>query len=181
MFLVVASALACAGATAAQTPTYFCDASDGSLASCPCANPGNDDSGCDNAQGTGGARLTYIHGTYDPVTRTVDLIGTGFNPAAAVSIVPVRSTATHSAVVFGDGITCLVPPVQRLKNYFGFAVNGTWPGPSSSWPSPAGAPQLWQPNLSGTYYYQLFYRNTPGTYCDGMSWFNWSNGLSLTW
>jgi len=32
----------------------FCDASDGALAACPCGNPGDPDSGCDIAQGSGG-------------------------------------------------------------------------------------------------------------------------------
>lgn len=180
MFLIAAALLSSAGAVIAQAPTYFCDASDGSLGVCPCANPGYSDSGCDNAQSTGGARLTYVNGTYDPINRTVDLVGSGFNPAASVSIVLVRSTTLRPATVFGDGVTCLEPPVQRLRNYFAFAINGNWPDPNASWPS-AGPPQLWQPNLSGTYYYQLFYRNAPAVYCDGTSWVNWSNGVSFTW
>ena len=42
----------------------FCDASDGSLSSCPCANAGTPDAGCDNAQGTGGVRAEIT--TFDP-------------------------------------------------------------------------------------------------------------------
>ena len=34
----------------------FCDGAD--LASCPCVNPGNPSSGCDNAQSTGGVLAT---------------------------------------------------------------------------------------------------------------------------
>jgi hypothetical protein len=54
---------------------HFCDASDGATASCPCANVGNPDAGCDNAQATGGVSLMLLSQATSPNRAT--LAGSG--------------------------------------------------------------------------------------------------------
>jgi hypothetical protein len=155
----------------------FCDASDGALASCPCLNPGNPDSGCDSpippAQGggtTGGIRLDVIaQSTAPPNAATVT--GTGYPSASSPAALVLRGAALDPAspVVFGDGLRCVGVPVVRL----GAAVAA---GGVSTHTFGHGAAAG-----SGTFHYQLWFRSQPISYCDPVAAFNLSNGRRIAW
>jgi hypothetical protein len=148
----------------------FCDASDGALASCPCANPGSPDTGCDIQQGTGGVELCLVAQETSPANR-VTFHGTGFPAASTPAGIVIRASSLDPAgpVVFGDGLRCIGVPLVRLgaafasggvsQHVFGHGVM-------------AG---------SGPFYYQLWFRNTPVMFCDPVAAFNLSNGRSLIW
>jgi hypothetical protein len=71
--------------------------------------------------------------------------------------------------VFGDGLRCIGAPLVRLAATLasgGVSTHAFGHGPS------AGA---------GTFYYQLWFRSTPLSYCDATSAFNLSSGVTLTW
>jgi hypothetical protein len=150
--------------------THFCDSHDNALASCPCLNPGNPDSGCDIAQGTGGVRLDIVAQQKSPQNRAT-VTGTGYPTNATPGAVVIRSGTldTGSPVVFGDGVRCISVPLVRLgassaaggmsTHTFG---HGTAAGP-------------------GTFYYQIWFRNQPPSFCDPLEAFNLSNGRTLTW
>ena len=100
------------------------------------------------------------------------MTGTGFNAMGQPTATVIRSTALDPAspVVFGDGLRCVnTPPLVRIgaaaatsgvsTHTFG---NGVMAG-------------------SGTKHYQIWFRNTPSSFCDNMAAFNLSNGESLTW
>jgi hypothetical protein len=153
----------------APTPRPFCEASDGSLASCPCGNPGNPDTGCDIAQGTGGVSLTVLD--QDLVLARATLEAAGFPVMGSAASVLIRSDALEGApVVFGDGLRCVsTSSLVRLAattasggvatHVFG---HGAMAGP-------------------GDFYYQAWFRNTPVSFCDPLAGFNLSSGETLTW
>jgi hypothetical protein len=150
-------------------PPTFCDASDGALASCPCA-PGAPGAGCDLPQSTGGVALAVLGQTTSPNGAT--LSGTGFPVMASPTAIVIRSTALDPSapVVLGDGLRCVsTASLVRLaatKAVGGMSTHvfGHGAGPGA-----------------GTFYYQIWFRSTPSTYCDPSSAFNLSNGRVLTW
>jgi hypothetical protein len=148
----------------------FCDATDGALAACPCANPGSPDSGCDNAQATGGVRIDVLAQTTSPNGAT--LAGTGFSTMGAPTAIVLRSNALDpsSPVVFGDGLRCL-STTSLVRLAATVAAGGT-----STHTIGHGATAG-----PGDFFYQIWYRNTPSTFCDPLSAFNLSNGIQLTW
>jgi hypothetical protein len=145
----------------------FCDGADGSLASCPCANPGAPESGCDIAQATGGVELTVVSQQTSPTNQAV-LMGAGYPPASAPTAIVIRAPGLDPAspVAFGDGLRCVSVPLVRL----GAATAGG--GTSTHTFGHATTP--------GTYYYQLWFRNTPASYCTPAA-YNLSNGRVLSW
>jgi len=155
----------CEGASVA-----FCNDADGALSACPCANPGNPDSGCDIAQGTGGVRLDLQTQQTSPQNRTT-VTGTGFPVAGAPTAIVIRADGLDPAgpVVFGDGLRCIGTSIVRLAATF--ASGGT---STHVFGHGAGAGP-------GTFYYQLWFRNTPIMYCDPGAAFNLSNGRTMTW
>jgi hypothetical protein len=156
---------------AGAPPAYpsFCDAGDGSLASCPCANPGFPDTGCDNPAGTGGVKLIVIAQQTSPQNRAT-VQGIGYPSTATPSSVVIRAPALDpgSPVVFGDGLRCIGVPLVRLgaaiasggvsTHTFGHAMSAP-PGPN---------------------FYQLWYRSQPPMFCTPDA-FNLSNGRVITW
>ena len=153
-----------------QRVPSFCDGYDGSLSSCPCSNPGDPGSGCDIQQGTGGVGLCVLAQESTPDNR-VTMSGTGFPTTQSPTSIVIRSPNLDAAtpVIFGDGLRCLGTPLVRLAATFasgGVSTHtfghGTGAGP-------------------GTFYYQLWFRNTPVMYCDPAAAFNLSNGRSLDW
>jgi hypothetical protein len=155
--------------SAQSLSSSFCDAADGSLASCPCGNAGDPDSGCDIQQLTGGVRLSFLARQTSPQNRAT-VQGTGFPPTANPSAVVIRGTALDSAtpVVFGDGLRCVAAPLVRLGATIasgGVSLHTFGHGGA------AGA---------GSFYYQLWFRNQPAMYCTPDA-FNLSNGQSVTW
>jgi hypothetical protein len=147
----------------------FCNDRDRALGSCPCGNPGAPDRGCDDAQGTGGVRLTVGART----TSRATLIGTGFPPAARPTALLVRAEALRpTPFPFGDGLLCL-----GLQGYTRLAATSAVEGTSThAFGHGAG---------SGEFYYQIWYRNLPVGFCvtsghHGGA-FNLSNGRALVW
>jgi hypothetical protein len=147
----------------------ICDASDGALAACPCANPGNPDTGCDIAQATGGVGLSAIG--QDTAVPSATLEAAGFPPASAPAALVIRSAALDpgSPVVFGDGLRCIGLPVVRLG---GTQASGGVSTHVFGHAAMAG---------SGTFYYQVWFRNLPASFCDPAAGFNLSNGATLVW
>ena len=152
------------------TPTSFCDGWDGSLASCPCSNPGNPDTGCDISQSTGGMRLDVI-GQESGALNRATLMGSGYPATTAPGVTVLRSTGIDPAspVVFGDGLRCISVPVVRVGATLG--MNGV--SVQTIGHSAGVGP--------GTFFYQLWVRNTPVMFCDPTAGFNLSNGRSITW
>jgi FG-GAP-like repeat len=158
-------------------PDTFCDAGDGSLASCPCVNPGSPDTGCDApipvGQGgglTGGLRLDVVRQDTAPTNRAT-VTGTGYPTGSTPGAVVIRADVldTGSPVVFGDGLRCIGVPLVRLGATA--AVGGTSTH-TFGHGTMAGA---------GSRYYQIWYRSQPASYCDPLSSFNLSNGRVLIW
>jgi hypothetical protein len=145
----------------------FCDDSDGSLAACPCGNAGAPDTGCDLAQTTGGVGLEVFGQQFEPANRAT-LTGSGFPSSSTPAAVVLRGASREPVpVVFGDGLRCTATPLVRVRA--AFAIGGT-----TTHAIGHDAP-------SGTHYYQLWFRNTPVSYCDSMAAFNLSNGRTLVW
>lgn len=164
--------------TVGEAPS-FCDGSDGSLASCPCNNPGSLDTGCDvpipaMAGGglTGGIRLSLLL-QETALQNKATVLGTGYstggqNGGAVLIRTPVLDPARP--VVFGDGLRC-VNGVGAVR--LGATVNiGGVSTHTFGHGTMAG---------SGTFYYQNWFRSTPMSYCDPTAAFNLSNGVALTW
>jgi hypothetical protein len=172
LYLELASETVCSVATASSS---FCDVTDGSLAFCPCSNPGAGDTGCDNAQMTGGVGLTVL--AQDTTVNRATLIGTGYpigsQPAAVV--IRAESLDPSAPIVFGDGLRCISTPLVRLSGVL--ASNGISVHPIGHG-AMAGA---------GFFYYQIWYRNQPASFCllpppaGGIRAYNLSNGRRLYW
>jgi hypothetical protein len=153
---------------AAPRVATFCDASDGALASCPCA-PGDPDTGCELPQGTGGVGLTVLAQRSAPA-NSATLQGCGFPVMGTPTALVIRAGALEPApVVFGDGLRCIGVPLVRLAP--AFATNGVSQHVVGHGTA-AGA---------GQFHYQLWLRSTPQTFCDPAAAFTLSNGISLSW
>ena len=151
-------------------PQYasFCDATDGSLAACPCANPGLPETGCDRAQATGGIGLELVRQELHPQNRAT-LLGFGYPVMSAPGVTVLRSAQQTSAAPFGDGILCLSGGLVRVGAVLasgGISLqtigHGAGVGP-------------------GVFHYQLWVRNSPVMFCDPGAAFNLSSGRSITW
>jgi len=152
--------------TPAECQQSFCDAGDLSLNDCPCANPGNPDSGCDIQQLTGGVKLTTL--SQDTLNTRITLQGTGFPGGSTPTAIVIRASSLSDSgpVAFGDGLRCIGVPVVRLGATFagaGTAIHTFGHG--------AGA---------GAFYYQEWFRNTPAMFCTPDA-FNLSNGVGVIW
>ena len=150
-------------------PATFCNGFDDSLAACPCDTPSQADTGCDIQQDTGGVGLALVEQASAAENR-VTWRGTDFPTESNPTAILIRSDMLDPArpVPFGDGLRCVGTPLVRLGA--AFANNGSSThvhGHASS----AG---------SGEFYYQLWFRNTPATFCTPAA-FNLSNGVVLTW
>jgi len=145
----------------------FCDAAE--LASCPCGNEGDPDSGCDIQQGTGGVKLSALAQRTMPLNRAT-VLGTGYPPNSTPTAIVIRGHGIDAAspVTFGDGLRCVSNPIVRLGA--SFAVGG-----ASTHTFGHG-----QVAGSGTFYYQLWFRNAPAMFCTPDA-FNLSNGVQLNW
>jgi len=146
----------------------FCELGDGALAACPCGNVGTPDTGCDIQQGTGGVGLAVVTQQTTPNNRAT-LVATGFPSSTTPTALVIRGTSleTASPVVFGDGVRCVSTPLTRLAATF--AAGGST---THTFGHGVG---------SGSFFYQLWFRNTPVMFCDATAAFNLSNGRTLTW
>lgn len=147
-------------------PATFCNGTDGALAACPCSNPGDADTGCDNVQGTGGVRLSVAG--FDPLAGRASLVGTGFPVSSRPTVIAIRSSALLSApLALGDGLVCIASPVARTSTATA-AELGT------------SVHSIVHAGGSETLHYQLWYRSQPAAFCTPAG-FNTSNGLTLEW
>jgi hypothetical protein len=148
----------------------FCDDADGSLASCPCANPGSVDTGCDIQQATGGVGLIAVAQETSPQNR-VTWSGTGFPAMSTPAAIVIRAADLDTAapIVFGDGLRCVGTPIVRLGAAFAFGGGSTHTHGHGAGPG------------AGTFFYQLWFRNQPPMFCDPVAAFNLSNGRRLVW
>jgi hypothetical protein len=142
----------------------------GNPVECPCGNGGSGLGGCDLPQATGGVALTIEDFAPDGSGGgTAKLVGTGYPPMAGPTVVAIRSnTAESPPVVFGDGLRCI--------GTIGFVRIGstTAAGGVSERAIVHGAG-------AGTFFYQLWFRSTPATFCDPSAAFNLSSGLQVAW
>jgi hypothetical protein len=141
----------------------------GTEALCPCGNAGVLSSGCDIQQGTGGVQLDVPSFQPDGFGGGVaTLTGTGFPASTTPTVVAIRSSDYELAPpVFGDGVRC-VALANFVRVGAAFATGGV-----AHRPVMHGAG-------GGSYYYQLWFRNTPAMFCTPDA-FNLSNGYELTW
>jgi len=172
LHLELASPDVCLFATA--TTQSFCDGADGSLVACPCGNPGASNTGCDNAQGTGGVGLQVVD--QNQTINKATLIGTGYPVMSQPAAIVIRSDMIdpNTPVVFGDGLRCV--STNALVRLAGTLASGgvsrhTF-GHNSSM---AGV---------GFFYYQIWYRNQPAGFClapPGTLAYNLSDGKRMYW
>jgi hypothetical protein len=147
-----------------EVPEALCFGND---VDCPCANGGLPDRGCENAATTGGVRLDVASFCPDGVGGgTATLVGTGFPTSASPTVIAIRGSGPGLAP-FGDGVLCLDTTTVRVDT--SSASAGV-----SSQPMSHGAG-------TGTFFYQLWYRSNPRTYCDPTAAFNLSNATRITW
>jgi hypothetical protein len=147
----------------------FCDASDGSLVACPCANPGAGDAGCDLPQATGGVALAIEAFAPDFAGGgSAHLVGTGFPAMSSPAVVVIRSPSAVGPVALGDGLRCIATTgLVRLGSQLAS-------GGASDQTIGHGAG-------AGTFRYQLWFRSVPSTFCNPAAAFNLSNALQVTW
>jgi len=146
----------------------FCNASDGALTACPCANAGAPDTGCDLQSGSGGVGLDVAFQSFVPLNRAT-LSGTGFPSMGSPTALVIRADTLETApVAFGDGLRCVGLPVVRLAATFAtggtataVVVHGAMAGP-------------------GLFYYQLWFRDQPAMFCTPAA-FNLSSGRTICW
>jgi hypothetical protein len=142
----------------------------GSYFICPCANAGSGAAGCDLAQGTGGIAIAVQGFAPDGLGGgTAEVTGSGYPAMGQPGVTLIRSPGFEDPpVVFGDGLRCIAAAglvrVSATLAQGGVSLNPVMHG--------AGA---------GTFYYQLWARNTPISFCDPAAAFNLSNALTLTW
>jgi len=105
----------------------------------------------------------------DPLNR-VTVSGLGFPAMNTPAALVIRGSALDPAspVPFGDGIRCVSAPIVRLGAAFALGGVSTH---TFGHGSMAG---------TGTFYYQLWFRNTPAMFCTPAA-FNLSNGQTLNW
>jgi hypothetical protein len=91
---------------------------------------------------------------------------------ASPTAIVLRSNALDPAspVVFGDGLRCVATtPLVRLT---AAAAGGGSSTHAFGHSAAAG---------TGDFYYQVWYRNAPSSFCDPLAAFNLSSGVTLTW
>jgi hypothetical protein len=136
---------------------------------CPCANARFADTGCDNAQLTGGLRLRALDFAPDGMGGgTVTLQGSNLPFFSTPAVVALRSlTPEDPPAPFGDGLRCVgLPGLTRVGATLASAGMGSVALSHGAGP--------------GTFHYQLWYRNLPASYCTPAG-FNLSNAYALSW
>jgi hypothetical protein len=147
--------------------TAFCFGSNGA---CPCGNGGSGMAGCDTPQATGGVRLEFTGFSPNGAGGgNATMTGTGYPAMASPTVIGLRSPSPQLLPpVFGDGLLCVAP--GGLVRFGATSASGG----TSTQAFSHGA-------MAGTFYYQLWYRSTPSTFCDPFAAFNLSNGWELVW
>jgi len=146
--------------------------------SCPCANNGAREHGCDNSASTGGAHLT-VNGSVDP--DRVVLTAANETPSS-LSLFLQGSSVVEAGAPFGEGSLCIGGRLSKIAVKRATAGAATYPDsrdPSIGSRSAA----LGDPIAPGTYrYYQVCYRDPTGL-CSGSAppTLNTSNAVMVAW
>lgn len=167
---VFAQETVCDTSPCTGTITSFCPGDDSGVP-CPCVNSGLIGHGCSNSTYADGALLT---GAGNVDVSSDDTVLTCANMTGAFCIF-IQSDAQMPASPIDDGLSCLTGNLVRL----GTKSIG---GGTASFPI-AGDPLLSVrgavPATGGTYFYQVFYRNS-ASFCTAAT-SNRSNGVVLQW
>ena len=148
----------------------FCSAWDGALAACPCQNRGRPTAGCDTPQGNGGVELRFVEQSFGPPNRAT-FHGSGFPVMGTPGVVVMRGPSVQTPpFALGDGLLCL--PAQSVVRLGGALASGGTSTHVIGHGFGAG---------SGVFFYQLWFRSLPATFCDAGAGFNTSNGTALIW
>jgi hypothetical protein len=152
---------------------------DGSVATCPCGNPGVPGRGCENSAITGGALLA---GSGTTIPDTVLLSAAGMPPGVSAILLQGDARLNDSAP-FGDGLRCVAGQILRM--YIGSAVGGAISEPAAGAPAvSARSAALGHPIPAGAVrYYQSYYRDPQVGFCPapaGNLW-NVTNGVRIVW
>jgi hypothetical protein len=159
------------------TPMCF---GDGTGAPCPCGNSGWPGSGCNNAVGSGGARLNG-EGTPSLGSDTLQILCT--NLRADVLCLAFQGDHRIAPVFDGDGLRCAGGSLKRL--YAVHASSTSLTVPPQGFPSlSAQSAAVGDPLAPGAQrIYQVYYRDKSPTFCPnppGNTW-NVSSGLRVDW
>jgi hypothetical protein len=124
---------------------------------------------------TGGVELITIAQQIAPNNRAT-MQSTGFPTGSSPGGVMFRNNGIDpsSPIVFGDGVRCVdaaSSPTTFVRIGGAVAIGGTMIN-TFGHGSMAG---------TGTFFYQLWYRSAPASYCDPVAAFNLSNGTLLSW
>jgi hypothetical protein len=159
------------------SPTCF---GDGTGAPCPCGNSGFPGSGCNNAVGSGGARLNGA-GAPSLGSDTLELVCTNLRPNVLCLVF--QGDQPIAPLFDGDGLRCTGGNLKRLyvKTAYGSVVTAPQSGDLSV---SARSAALGDPLFAGaTRLYQVYYRDKNPTFCPnppGNTW-NVSSGLRVDW
>ncbi len=164
---------------AASAFSAFCFG-DGSLAACPCANSGQPGHGCQNSFSTGGAVLTAA-GNASLSGDTVHFTSAGETPTATSILL--SGQVGVNPVHYGDGLRCVGGSLKRLYIHSASGGTVTMPQGSDLSVSARSAASGDTIQLGSTRYYQVYYRDSSGTFCPppNGSTFNISNGIAVEW
>jgi hypothetical protein len=124
---------------------------------------------------SGGVRLTSFAQQFTPNNRAT-MISYGFPTGSTPGGVMFRNNGIdpNSPVVFGDGLRCVdsqASPTTFVRIGGAIASGGVMVN-TVGHAAMAG---------SGLFFYQLWYRSSPASYCNPTAAFNQSNGLLLAW
>jgi len=137
----------------------------GGVIPCPCSNPGQLGRGCDNSDGTGGARLDAT-GIASLSADSLQFTTSG-EKSGAMSVVLQASTAVSTGISFGQGVRCAGGQVKRLYSKPASGGSMAAPGPGDLSVSARSA-QIGDRLLAGmSRYYFVYYKD--GTVLGGCS------------
>lgn len=139
---------------------------------CPCSNSGALGHGCANSLNAQGAELA-ASGATNPDTVTLTCSGT----AATATVIFLKTDASQTGFVYGDGVRCVDGALIRLKQRIASAGVSVFPLPGDPALSVRGQTP---PGSAQIGYYQAYYRNASSTFCTPAT-FNITNGWRIVW
>jgi hypothetical protein len=153
----------------------------GSVMACPCNNPsGNFHSGCDNSNGTGGARL-FSAGSPSISADTL-VFSTRDQRPLALSVLVQGDALLANGVTYGQGVRCVAGGLKRL--YVKVPDSDSITAPQGADPSVVSRSlDRGDPILPGqSRYYAVYYRDpiVLGT-CPGTATFNTTQTQQIVW
>ena len=153
---------------------------DGSGAACPCANFSavGDDEGCLHAPGMGGRLVGYAGAAPAPSISNDRLVLHALRLPASTFVLFFQGTqpmAGGAGIPFGNGLLCVNGNLVRMN------VKATCNG-QAGLPEPGDAPiSVLGAVTPGPYYYQGWFRTSPGFCSAVQQFYNLTNGVRVTW